>query len=160
MAFDENGNWVDSGEGDLSSARPIPSDWPGGSYGWTIYERERLRNAGIPTGSLGRGLGEPAGRFGRELQESFLQSGRGRDILAETGEPPTVSQLFFGAGGAGGGVPSSRPLTAEERERLYGGLSGVLSAQERRAADVAAETAFLSERPYFSGLAHPSMGAS
>ena len=59
-------------------------------------------------------------------------------------------------------VPSSvsGPLSAEERQRLYGGVEGVLSAQERRAADVAAETAFLSERPDFSGIAPTTVDAA
>ena len=110
MAFDAEGRWVDTGSGDLSAPRPVPADWPGAPYAWTLYERERLRDAGIPIGGASRTAGEPAGRLGRELQELFASTGLGRERAEQLGRQPTTAEILFGADGAA--VP---PAAVESR---------------------------------------------
>ena len=100
---------------------------------------------------------ERIGDFFSDEYQTYLRAPIAQKLVMGARNPllPFYAPLIQGF------TPAERtyePLTAEQRQNLYGGVEGLLSAQERRRAREAAEQAFLAERPDLSGITSPYGG--
>jgi hypothetical protein len=97
---------------DVPEFRPMDPGFSGGILGWTVAEKQRLQNLGIPLQPRVQ-PGQPRGRLGTTARSLFGSTGLGGQFVQEYGRNPSFTEMLRGAPS---GFSASQPTAGTSRQ--------------------------------------------